>query len=81
MNIPPAKSMNRSQWQEVPFFKGDPPVPIPNPNYVTVSEEEAKASTITLQGQDVLNLLHPILVERMTGKYRTQHGNMIQPDV
>lgn len=54
----------------------------PNPHYVTVSEEEAKASTITLHGDEVLRFLHPSLVERMTkGKYRNGQGNLIQPDV
>lgn len=53
-----------------------------NPHYVTVSDEEAKARTIILKGNQVLDLLDPRLVARMTkGKYRTQHGNMIQPDV
>ncbi len=61
------------QWVETPFisqFERDEFIrhSTPNPAYVTVSEEEAERSTITLRGDEALKILDPRLVARMTKK-------------
>ena len=55
------------KWVEVPFYTDDTPsLPTTaNPAYVTVSDEEAKNSTIELRDGEILNLLDPKLVKRM----------------